>query len=159
MPFGSAARTDSLPPTIDSSAAPRSRCSSRARRAASSSSRRRRFNGSPTPRRVLSGWSRCSERVHPATSVGPAEGAAQDIPVSVYRDFCEVCDAESRGPGPAGGPLRFTEVVDEIQRAAALASRREAPEVAAACRRLERLLVALRPQLLSDVVLGMPGTV
>jgi hypothetical protein len=99
------------------------------------------------------------------TEIGPGVAAAApaDCPEcrsagSVHRGFCEVC-YEEFGSSPQAEPLRFTEVMDEIQRAAALASRSPDPDVAAACRRLERLLVTLRHQFLADVVLGVPGAV
>jgi hypothetical protein len=105
-----------------------------------------------------------------ATRIHPAAPTAAPAPVdcpechsagSVYRDFCEVCYAELGRSGPGAEPLRFTEVMDEIRRAAALAGGglASAPDVAAACRRLERLLLALRTQFLDDVVLGVPGAV
>jgi len=51
--------------------------------------------------------------------------------------------------------------MDEIRRAGDLASPGAAsgPDLAAACRRLERLLLALRNQFLEDVVLGLPSPV
>jgi hypothetical protein len=70
----------------------------------------------------------------------------------VYGGVCEVCYAEFGEQDPAAEPLRFVDVLDELGRAADLAGG-VAPDFAAACRRLERLLLALRSQFLRDVVL------
>ncbi|MDP9341384.1 MAG: hypothetical protein M3Q23_04560 [Actinomycetota bacterium] len=101
-----------------------------------------------------------------ATGIRPAGLEPVDCPEcrsagSVYRDFCEVCYADFADRDADAEPLRFTEVMDEIRRAADLAAggSRSGPDFAAACRRLERLLMALRNQFLEDVVLGLPGTV
>jgi hypothetical protein len=98
---------------------------------------------------------------------------------SVYRDFCEICDAEfgetcspeSAGPiiqqaSPAAWPntrivhpsipVRFTDVVNELREISELASAAievEGSKLAAACRRAESLLRILRAQFLQEVVL------
>jgi hypothetical protein len=60
------------------------------------------------------------------------------------------------GPQPRDGdqPLRFSDVIDELQRIAALAGSNEAGgvEIVAACRRAESLLARLRSQFLDDVL-------
>lgn len=97
---------------------------------------------------------------------------------SVYRDFCEVCDAEfgelcgegsdARPVMPVGRPwletrmlhpslpVRFTDVVNELKEIADLASAAaevEGSKLAAACRRAESLLRVLRAQFMQEVVL------
>jgi hypothetical protein len=95
----------------------------------------------------------------PASSLLPVDCPECRSAGSVYRDFCEVCYAEFGEHDPSAQPLRFTEVMDELRRATDLAARGtgSAPEFAAACRRLERLLLSLRRQFLDDVVIGVPA--
>jgi hypothetical protein len=97
---------------------------------------------------------------------------------SVYREFCEICDAEFGevcAEEPSAGrsrraavppvrrlmhpsiPLRFSDVVRELREIAELASQAvevEGTKLAAACRRAESLLYVLRAQFLQDVVLA-----
>ena len=100
---------------------------------------------------------------------------------SIYRDVCEICDAEfgesfddaggqegeetgwTAGDRPAprmlhpSVPLRFADVVNELREIAELASAAvevEGTKLAAACRRAESLLRVLRAQFLQDVVLS-----
>jgi hypothetical protein len=56
------------------------------------------------------------------------------------------------------GPLRFSDVIDEIRGIAALARSLggRSPDLADACSRAESLLVSLQAQFLRDVVLGRP---
>jgi hypothetical protein len=100
---------------------------------------------------------------------------------SVIRDFCEVCYAETdeycqpeavKGrveDEPPGEPFyrrpvlhpsirfRFTDVVEELQAIAELATQAvevEGSRLATACRRAESLLSLLRRQFMEDVVFG-----
>lgn len=97
---------------------------------------------------------------------------------TVYRDICEICDAEfgeTRSPESAGPamqaspavwpntrilhpsiPVRFTDVVNELREISELASAAievEGSKLALACRRAESLLRILRAQFLQEVVL------
>ena len=118
----------------------------------------------------------------------PADPEPLDCPEcgsagSVHRDFCEICEAEfgelcspeaadlSTGFGPParhGGrvlhssiPLRFSDVIRELQEIAAMASAAvevEGTKLASACRRAESLLRVLRAQFLQEVALDdSPG--
>jgi hypothetical protein len=100
---------------------------------------------------------------------------------SAYRDFCEICEVEfgelcspeaaslraalSPHSSPRllhpSIPLRFSDVIRELQEIAAMASAAvevEGTKLASACRRAESLLRVLRAQFLQDVALDrLPG--
>jgi len=86
---------------------------------------------------------------------------------SVYRHFCEVCYAEvpNRARRMAllhpSIPLRFSDVIQELQRIARLATDDagvSGSTVAAACRRAESLLTVLRMQFVNDIEVGTTPT-
>jgi hypothetical protein len=72
---------------------------------------------------------------------------------SVVGGTCQVCFSEG-----TPRPLRFAEVVAELEVAAALARAGSTAGVAEACRRARALLERLRGQFLRDVILAPPGT-
>ncbi len=74
---------------------------------------------------------------------------------SVVGGTCQVCLAEPTAPTQ---PLRFVDVVAELEVAAALARAGSTAGVAEACRRARSLLERLRGQFLSEVILAPPGT-
>jgi hypothetical protein len=113
----------------------------------------------------------------------PAEPEPLDCPEcgsagSVFRDFCQICEAEfgelcgpeSSDPASAMSaqcrrilhpsiPLRFSDVIRELQEIAAMASTAvdvEGTKLASACRRAESLLRVLRAQFLREVALDRP---
>jgi hypothetical protein len=72
---------------------------------------------------------------------------------SVEGSACQVCGWRA----PTGGPLRFSDVIDELRAIAALAASVEEElggSMATACDRAEALLLALREQFMADVVFG-----
>lgn len=76
---------------------------------------------------------------------------------SVYRWRCDICDSEPPGRPVLHPsiPLRFTDVVRELQAIGAMAEGPDPIEgsaVAAACRRAESLLFVLRRQFMEDVI-------
>jgi len=98
--------------------------------------------------------------------------ATADCPVchstgTVVDARCELCDAVF-GEDPEGAvdlppaapsdidpPLRFSDVIAELQQVGSLVSSAEgALELEAACSRLQMLLRSLRAQFLTDVVIG-----
>jgi hypothetical protein len=66
---------------------------------------------------------------------------------------CQVCFSEG-----SPRPLRFADVVAELEVAAALARAGSTVGVAEACRRARSLLERLRGQFLTEVILAPPGT-
>jgi hypothetical protein len=72
----------------------------------------------------------------------------------VERGECLVCFAEVGPPRP----LRFADVVAEIESVAALASLGADGNVTEACLRARALLERLRGQFLAEVILAPPGT-
>ena len=90
---------------------------------------------------------------------------------SVVAERCQLCDAvfgEETGGAvdlppaapSAPEPLRFSDVITELQQVGALVSSADGGlELKAACGRLQTLLESLRAQFLTDVVLGHGGLV
>lgn len=103
----------------------------------------------------------------PRTQAGLRD-VPSDCPVchsagSVIGARCQLCDAVFEEPDGAvdlppaapSGPLRFSDVIDELRQVGSLVSGAgNALEVEAACGRLQILLQSLRMQFLSDVVLS-----
>lgn len=91
---------------------------------------------------------------------------------SVERGVCQVCFVET--PDPLAGsrpaangtgaaavipvPLRFADVISEIEAVAELAELDATGNLADACVRARRLLERLRGQFLAEVILAPPGT-
>jgi hypothetical protein len=99
--------------------------------------------------------------------------ATADCPVcystaTVVDERCELCDAvfgedpernvdlpPTAPSGSSDTPLRFSDVIAELQQVGSLVSSAEgALELEAACSRLQMLLRSLRAQFLTDVVIG-----
>ena len=74
---------------------------------------------------------------------------------SVERGVCQVCFAEAEVPAD---PLRFADVISEIEAVAQLAALGASGNLADACFRARRLLERLRGQFLTQVILAPPGT-
>ena len=75
---------------------------------------------------------------------------------SVERGVCQVCFAEP-GAEADRAPLRFADVISEIEAVADLAALGAAGNLADACSRARRLLERLRGQFVTQVVLAPPG--
>jgi hypothetical protein len=89
---------------------------------------------------------------------------------SVHADRCQVCDAQLAPPPESGsgspngavdlppaaspGPMRFSDVLAELEAISAMtATPEDGRAVAAACRRAGAIVVALRSQFLDEILL------
>lgn len=78
---------------------------------------------------------------------------------SISQGVCQVCFAEidERVVEAFVGPVRFADVIAELEAVAWLAGVGAAREVAEACRRARMLMVALKEQFVDHVVLAPVG--